>query len=962
MFKKPLSNLKSLSALRSSDRRKLKQRVMSAFNLSPEDGDLLVPDGIESVKFKSHLEELGVAYLSSDGDPLWFTIGKGSDELIPTIYTLWKKDDLLPFLSTPAAVIPILAGGTDLMTPEVVHHPPSLAEGTLVSIRQYSRKDDKVYLSVPLAVGRMALPSDQLTSGGKEQEKAVLMTHVWKDYLWDMGSKPDVPDDKAVQISGQKAESSQDEPGSGNQAAAISPPPSEIDEQEPQALPSDAGVSYTPEEISELLQKSLLQAITGPLASAPASNYPIPVTQFYTNYILPSRPAFPTLVLRPSSCPGEDDESHIDPQSISIKTSTHKSLTLFLKASEKLGLVTVKHPQKHSQQTDSLVMSVDAKHSLVQSHVSFLTVGDREAKAAEKAAREEKERLEAEDLSQELEIREWWEPHLVTVDLFKGLGGNPSGPYTPTEIRSLVFDYVTARDLINKEDQKYINLDELFSACLAAQPGGKSKGKGQGTGSELPKLIKRDDLVKKIIAKMQAWYEIRAPGKDPVPEKGQLKPIQVVTKIREGTKASTMITGFEPFLVDAEEMAEDLRKICAGATGISPIAGKPAGSGKEVLVQGKQAPAVVQYLMAAALMIPRVLCSLLIIFLAVFTSALPQAATDGVEYVELEPEATDASRSGSGGPRRCKRLAVRKEWRDLSATHKRDYIRAVKCLQQRRALNTTLPNKFNRFDEFSLSHSNAAERVHGVGQFLPWHRHFGYLHHQALRDCNYAGPFPYWDWTRDTNGNTPIQQSPLFDPVTGFGGDGVAGTYTPPTDDDGTPFPIIPEFMKGCVQTGPFANLVLHVGPGRRFTDHCLVRGFHEELRPSLSQPHISNIMSQTTYDNFWNSLDGLPFKPDSRLHDAGHGFTGGDMISFYTSPNDPIFFLHHAGLDRIWWQWQNADLNNRLYQIGGRVNYQPPFGEVTLDYQLPYPGLATPWVTLRDAMDPRLEPYCYTY
>ncbi|KAJ2921757.1 hypothetical protein H1R20_g15343, partial [Candolleomyces eurysporus] len=579
MFKKPLSSLKTSSALRSSDRRKLKQRVTSAFNLSPEDGDLLVPDGIESVKFGTHLEEPGVAYLSSEGDPLWFTIGKGSDELIPTIYTLWKKDDLLPFLSTPAAVIPILTGGADLMIPGVVHHTPSLAEGTLVSVRQYSRKDDKAYLSVPLAVGQMALPSDQLTSGGKEKGKAVLMTHVWKDYLWDMGSKPDVPDDKAVQIGGQIAESSQDEPSSESQAAATPPPPSEIDEQEPQALTSDAVVSYTPQEISELLQKSLLQAITGPLASAPAST-----------------PAFPTFVLRPSSSPSGDDESHIDPQAISIKTSTHKSLTAFLKASEKLGLVTVKQPQKHSQQTDLLIMSVHAKHPLAQGHVSFPTVRDIEAKAAKKAAREEKERLAAEGSSQELEIRELWKPHLVTVDLFKGLGGNPSGLYTPTEIRSLVFDYVTAQDLINKRDKSYINLDELFNACLAAKSGGKSKGKGQETGSELPEFIKRDDLVKRVMAKMQAWYEIRAPGKDPAPKKGQLKPIQVVMKIRQGRKASTMITGFEPFLVDAEEMAEDLRKSCAGATGVSPAAGKPAGSGMEVLVQGKQAPAVVEYL------------------------------------------------------------------------------------------------------------------------------------------------------------------------------------------------------------------------------------------------------------------------------------------------------------------------------------------------------------------------------
>jgi hypothetical protein len=32
--------------------------------------------------------------------------------------------------------------------------------------------------------------------------------------------------------------------------------------------------------------------------------------------------------------------------------------------------------------------------------------------------------------------------------------------------------------------------------------------------------------------------------------------------------------------------------------------------------------------------------------------------------------------------------------------------------------------------------------------------------------------------------------------------------------------------------------------------------------------------------------LDGRPFKPDPALHDAGHVFMGGDMTSFYTSPN----------------------------------------------------------------------------
>ncbi len=52
-------------------------------------------------------------------------------------------------------------------------------------------------------------------------------------------------------------------------------------------------------------------------------------------------------------------------------------------------------------------------------------------------------------------------------------------------------------------------------------------------------------------------------------------------------------------------------------------------------------------------------------------------------------------------------------------------------------------------------------------------------------------------------------------------------------------------------------------------------------------------------------------------------------MVNTQLSPGDPIFYLHHSWLDRLWWLWQSKDLSTRLTEIGG-VNIPgstlPPF------------------------------------
>ncbi|KDQ23800.1 hypothetical protein PLEOSDRAFT_1079102 [Pleurotus ostreatus PC15] len=519
MFKKPLSNLKTSAPLRGSDRRKLRQKVVQAYQISTEEGDLLVPDGLQSVKFLTHLEEPGTAYLAPDGrDPLWFSIGKDSDELIPTVYTLWKRPGLLPWVSTPEAVIPKLIGGADLMIPGVVQWSPAIAEGQLVAIVQYTPDESK--RGYPLAVGHMSVDKGTLHQDGKG--KAVYVKHTWRDTLWDMGRGGEIPDPMTIDLP---------------------------------ASPQDS--SSQVEDVSAVLRSSLLQAIQTTLSKTPQSSFPIIATTLYSNSVLPSRPAFPS----PYS------ETPVD-----VKHSSHKSLTAFLKAMEKEGLITLKVP-KGKAGGDVVVTAVNAKHPDVESHSSYTTIADIEARKEKREQREVKERSKVKEHA----VTEKYKPMgSGSVRFFEDCGKNTSALYTAPEIRAIINQYVQDKQLVNLREQQYINIDETLQKAM------------QGCDPDT-QFLKRDDLVRFVIGKMQSWHEITPDGKDPILKKGALKPISVAVKIRQGRKAATLITGFEPFLLVAEDLADELRKL------LSPAPGK--SSGQEVLVQGKQAQVVTDLLL-----------------------------------------------------------------------------------------------------------------------------------------------------------------------------------------------------------------------------------------------------------------------------------------------------------------------------------------------------------------------------
>jgi len=55
--------------------------------------------------------------------------------------------------------------------------------------------------------------------------------------------------------------------------------------------------------------------------------------------------------------------------------------------------------------------------------------------------------------------------------------------------------------------------------------------------------------------------------------------------------------------------------------------------------------------------------------------------------------------------------------------------------------------------------------------------------------------------------------------------------------------------------------------------------------------------MAHTDYISFSQDLESV--------HNCVHAWTGGTMDDVMYSPADPIFWLHQAQCDRIWWSWE---------------------------------------------------------
>ncbi|KAJ9149647.1 Tyrosinase central domain-containing protein [Coniochaeta hoffmannii] len=392
----------------------------------------------------------------------------------------------------------------------------------------------------------------------------------------------------------------------------------------------------------------------------------------------------------------------------------------------------------------------------------------------------------------------------------------------------------------------------------------------------------------------------------------------------------------------------------------------------------------------------------LLIFVSLLSGSALAAADAGYAYSAQDVKSGKAldslsqkaysnvmNRMGQAKGATCsaKNIRVRKEWRTLAKKDKQSFIDAVKCVRAKPSLYPpgAVPGSKSLYDDFIAVHLNQTLFIHLTGTFLTWHRYYIFWYEKQLNLCGYPGSLPYWEWGLDVN---KVEASPIFDgsPLS-LGGN---GKFIPheglmmPQPLPPTVISIPPGTGSGCVTTGPFGAPTVRLGPvampnygntnSTSVADplgdnlRCLKRDLNSAVAAKYSSFYNSTslILESADVENFQAIMQGDPryVTGDLGVHGGGHFTIGGDPGSDpFISPGDPVFYLHHSQVDRLYWIWQNLDWPNRQNVFGTSTFLSfPPTTNVTLNDNIDLGVLTTP-IPIKNLMDTiGGTPLCYVY
>lgn len=320
-------------------------------------------------------------------------------------------------------------------------------------------------------------------------------------------------------------------------------------------------------------------------------------------------------------------------------------------------------------------------------------------------------------------------------------------------------------------------------------------------------------------------------------------------------------------------------------------------------------------------------------------------------FTHASAEGDDGGREGALSARAEDAARVRKNVTALTPIERREFVEAVLALKSAPSPYDARLSYYDQFVAWHLSLYPCAigqqmVHAHGGPMFLPWHRLFLLRFEDALREVS-GKPItvPYWDWA-DPTSTASVFAADLM------GGDG------DPDEDF-------------AVTTGPFrkGKWALRVQPvgmawassatayiTRRFGSFAPMPTLptREDVAFLLGRPMYDvapfdagsdpNLSFRNALEGFWRQVGAarvttgsasMVCGPDGVMmatggentHNRVHGWVGGSIgttpegIKMFgtmllpTSPNDPVFFLHHANIDRLWARWQ---------EVHGVDSYEP--------------------------------------
>jgi tyrosinase len=204
-----------------------------------------------------------------------------------------------------------------------------------------------------------------------------------------------------------------------------------------------------------------------------------------------------------------------------------------------------------------------------------------------------------------------------------------------------------------------------------------------------------------------------------------------------------------------------------------------------------------------------------------------------------------------------------------------------------------------------------AHAAHRAAFFLPWHRAYLKTLEDLLRDQDPNVAQCWWDWSSPLSHKEGIPSAYKVEQVDGLPNPlykfhisvavGVTGL-------DGETGPIDKDTSR---DHHPLSDLKRVTNPPLKVTT-TLVRdaddagGQHpSEFGSDIATEVGTELMTLEQFTDFSRALEDI--------HDFIHGWVGGTMGDLGTAAYDPIFYAHHANIDRIWWMWQLQHGNSTI-------------------------------------------------